>query len=66
MSSEVGRTKEGYREGDVETWYPIVENETFKTLFIPLSPEQARALISGFYKEATKEQTEMIVSLEVS
>ena len=31
---------------DIDVWYPIVERFTFKTFFLPLSKEEARAILA--------------------
>jgi gamma-glutamylcyclotransferase (GGCT)/AIG2-like uncharacterized protein YtfP len=31
---------------DIDVWYPIVEEFTFKTLFLPLSKDEARAILA--------------------
>ncbi|KNC55677.1 uncharacterized protein AMSG_01947 [Thecamonas trahens ATCC 50062] len=36
------------RECDLEAWYARLEGETFKTVFVPLSQDAARALMAGY------------------
>lgn len=65
MGDKIVKNAEGYREGDVETWYDSIKEETFKTEFIPLEPDDARAIIAAFYQEANKDQTARLKLLVV-
>ena len=61
----------GQREGDVEAWYADIKEETFATVFIPLTIADARALIALFYQDvgledAAIEQHRRISDLEAS
>ena len=58
-------TAEGFREGDVETWYEGVAAETFASHFVPLSKKDALAIIAKYHQEATPAQEEDITRLIV-
>lgn len=40
--------RNGHIDFDVETWYPILESETFTTRFISISPSLARAFVNSY------------------
>ena len=40
--------RHGHIDFDVESWYPILESETFTTRFIPMSPSIARAFVNYY------------------
>lgn len=58
-------TEEGFREGDVETWYESVKEETFDTQFIELTKSDALALIAKYHQEATPAQNRAVCRLIV-
>jgi len=54
--SPIVKNADGFREGDVEVWYDSVKDETFQTKFVPLEPEDAKAIIAAFYQETDEAQ----------
>jgi hypothetical protein len=36
------------RNVDLESWYPALEPFTFKTVFVPISPDEARAIVDEY------------------
>ena len=64
--SPIVKNADGFREGDVEVWYDSVKDETFQTKFVPLEPEDAKAIIAAFYQETDEAQQNRLDRLIVS